>query len=117
MDAETFVDSMKKYVCESAKQGVLQNLVNPSGTLPSNDDMRLAEGYNNLPDGHQRMVDIIVNAAVEHSIFGFLCVLDGVRPIEGTEQRGRLELYHVTGSRRTLLNNPEQEYLHDIFSM
>jgi hypothetical protein len=52
---------------------------------------------------------------VDRAIFGFLCVLDGVRAIEGARDKGRLVLFYDRESR-VLLNNPDDEYLHDIYN-
>ncbi|MDQ3816057.1 MAG: hypothetical protein M3362_00005 [Acidobacteriota bacterium] len=54
--------------------------------------------------------------AVHASVFGFFCVLDGVRTIEGLGEKGSLELYYVSGATRVLLNNVGKEDLHDIYN-
>jgi hypothetical protein len=62
------------------------------------------------------MVLEIVKESVETSVFGFLCVLDGVRAIEDDEIKGRLDLFYDKAGNQQLLNNPEEEYLHDLFN-
>lgn len=115
MNAEVFVNALRRYVHESAKRGVLEDLVNPPGKAPSTDDACISEWYMGLSDVHRTMVERIVDIAVGSSVLGFLCVLDGVRAVEDTSRKGRFELYYVGRSERILLNEPEQEYLHDIY--
>ena len=39
------------------------------------------------------------------AVFGFLCVLDGVRAIEDTEVKGQLKLYYEKENKSVLLND------------
>jgi hypothetical protein len=61
------------------------------------------------------MLARVVATAVDRSVFGFFCVIDGVRAIEDGPDKGRLELSYVKDGVR-LLNPPEGEMLHDIFN-
>jgi hypothetical protein len=56
----------------------------------------------------------IIKEAVETSVFGFLCVLDGVRAIE-TSDKSNLKLYYEKAGNVVLLNDEDDDYLHDIF--
>ncbi len=65
------------------------------------------------------MVERAMRDAARGAVFGFFCVLDGVRAIEGPGSpgaKGSLELYYVSGSARELLNDSDKEYLHDIYN-
>jgi hypothetical protein len=53
--------------------------------------------------------------AAESAVFGVMCVLDGVRAIESGSEKGDLELYYVKGDRKILLNDPQNEELHNLF--
>lgn len=57
------------------------------------------------------MVKSIISDAVNESVFGFLCVLDGVRSIFDTGDSNNLKLTHGD----TLLNDIENECLHDLY--
>ena len=57
----------------------------------------------------------LIIIALYSIIFGFLCVLDGVRIIEDSEEKGKLLLYYEKNGNRQLLNDPKEEYLHDQF--
>ena len=54
--------------------------------------------------------------AVRSSIFGFFCVLDEVRVIEAGPEKGELELWHVKNGQWTLINDSEQNFLHDEYN-
>jgi len=41
-----------------------------------------------------------LNDAAERAVFGFLCVLDGVRAIETGSEKGSLEIYYVNVDQR-----------------
>jgi hypothetical protein len=43
-------------------------------------------------------------------------VLDGVRAVEEPEDRGDLRLTYINNEREVLLNNINEEYLHDLFN-
>jgi hypothetical protein len=42
-------------------------------------------------------------------------VLDGVRPIEGYGEKGQFELYFTKGDFRDQINDPMQDFLHDLY--
>jgi hypothetical protein len=55
-----------------------------------------------------------ITMASDTTMFSFLCVLDGVRAIEDTEEKGQLKLIFSKDGVEELLNNPDEEYLHDL---
>jgi hypothetical protein len=57
----------------------------------------------------------IIELSVDSSIFGFLCILDGVRALEYGAEKGCFELYYKKGDQRALLNDENKEFLHDIY--
>ncbi len=62
------------------------------------------------------MLRAALREVAESAVFGFFCVLDGVRVIEESPEKGDLELYYVKGEERNLLNNPNGGELHDLFN-
>ncbi len=57
----------------------------------------------------------IADRVADATVFGFLCVLDGVRVVENRESKGSFELWYVNGSDRVLLNREDAEFLHDLW--
>jgi hypothetical protein len=87
----------------------------PPGRRPRAELVALSQWYNDLDADPQRRVHDVVAMAVHSAVFGFLCVLDGVRSIESGGQKGRLELVHITGATRLPLNDASGDELHDLF--
>ena len=56
----------------------------------------------------------MVRYSVHSALFGFFCVLDGVRAIEAPGQKGTLQLTYDRGHIHTVLNS-EDNFLHDIY--
>jgi hypothetical protein len=56
----------------------------------------------------------IINEATEMTLFGLFCVLDGVRAIENGEDKGILELWYRKGDDTMLLNDMDEDFLHDL---
>lgn len=114
MNKEGFVNSIREAVIDTSINSVESNLVKPPGRAPREKSLELSEWFNGLDDRDQKMVMQVVKESVETSVFGFLCVLDGVRAIEDCINKGRLNLYFEKEGTKTFLNNPEEEYLHDL---
>jgi hypothetical protein len=116
MNREEFVQVVKKRTSDSAIEGTIKQLTAPSGREPSQKSLRLSEWYNRLDEKNKTTLKEALGAAAESAIFGFFCILDGVRAIENTLDKGDLELYFRKGNQRILLNDPHQEELHNLFN-
>jgi len=55
----------------------------------------------------------VVRESVTSSVFGMLCILDGVRAIEN-EDKGELKLYYERSGKSTLINDNSKVMLHDL---
>ncbi len=71
--------------------------------------------YNQLNENDKKVVGQIIKESVEAAVFGFFCVLDGVRAIE-SENKGELKLFYENKDVQVLLNDPDEEFLHDLFN-
>jgi hypothetical protein len=69
-----------------------------------------------MSEQDREMLRKALSDVVRSSIFGFFCVLDGVRTIEDGLEKGKLELWHVKNGQRTLINDSEQDFLHDEYN-
>lgn len=114
MTSQEFVDILKDVVISDSVKSVDAKLNKPAGRSPSPDLIVLSEWYNKLDSKDKDIVMTIVKKAVEITTFSFLCVLDGVRAIEGQGEKGRLNLYYEKDDKNVLLNNPNDDYLHDL---
>jgi hypothetical protein len=117
MDTEKFVEAIRAEVYQSAQRECIELLTKgPYGRKPQPDLVALSEWFNELPDRDRAMVKKVAKEASHAAVFGFLCVLDGVRVIEGYGPKGDLELVFVKDGSRTLLNPQPGEMLHDVFN-
>jgi len=114
MHSKEFIETIKIVVEEASIKGIQENLNKPVGRHPDQKLIELSRWFNSLSLEGKSMVSKIIKESVEMSVFGFLCVLDGVRPIEDDEEKGKLELFYEKNGSRILLNDPDQEYLHNL---
>jgi hypothetical protein len=114
MNKQEFINSIKEVVVNDSIKSVESNLIRPPGRAPEEKLNTLSKWFNNLNDADRNMVMQVVKESVQTSVFGFLCVLDGVRAIEDGEEKGKLDLYYEKDEKLTLLNNQSDEYLHDL---
>jgi hypothetical protein len=114
MDGQDFVEVIKVVVRDSAISSTLNALERPAGRRPSLESKENAAWYASLDEEERRRLADVVKAAVDHAVFGFLCVIDGVRAIENDAQKGRLELRYIKGST-TILNSSDVPMLHDLY--
>ncbi len=116
MNPEEFIKAIKTVVVDYSVNGVKSILTDPPGRKPSPGLVEMSVFFKNLNEKDKSMVMEIVRESVETSVFGFLCVLDGVRAIEDSEIKGTLNLKFEKGNIQQLINDPEKEYLHSLFN-
>jgi hypothetical protein len=114
MDKQEFVNALKVAVRDSAVDEELSALLLPPGRRPSIDLLERSRWYSSLTDDQRMTLSSIMRAVADRAVFGFLCVLDGVRPIEEGFLGGRFELRYMNGNS-LLLNPLEGEVLHELW--
>lgn len=115
MKPEEFVQAIKLCVGDSAVQDQLALLENPPGRKPRKELVELSRWYKKCSADDKEKIQQLLQAVSQATIFGFFCVLDGVRVVEDEPDKGEFELYFVKQGKKTLLNNFKAEPLHDIF--
>ena len=114
MTAQEFTDVIKKVVQQSSVADTISNLNQPPGRHPSEEIIMLSEFYKSLDENQKSFVDKIMDMVAETTLFGLLCVIDGVRSIEGVGEKGELYLIYKKGEQSVLLNDPNEDFLHDL---
>jgi len=114
LNTEQFVAGLKIAVHDGAIQSVLATLEQPGGRKPPERLADLSRWYHSLALDDRSRVDQVIGLAVHAGVFGFLCVLDGVRPITDGSAPPKLELQAVEAGRRSTLNG-SGEQLHDLY--
>ena len=111
MTPERFVTGLVQVVHEASVADTLTRLERgPSGRHPPKRLLELSAWYQALSAADQVRLRQVVELAVHASLFGTLCVLDGVRTLE---EPAEFELFAVQDAKRVQLNVPEAECLHD----
>jgi hypothetical protein len=114
MNSEEFVELIRIVVRDGAASDVLSVLETPPGRAPPEELRERSDWFNALDDNQKKMVSSVILDAVDRTVFGFLCVIDGVRAIDDGEKKGVLELRYVNDGS-VLLNAPDGEMLHDLW--
>ena len=115
MNPEQFISALKVAVVDSANNSVFSLLSHPPGRKPAEKLIEMSTWFNNLSRKDMEMVQRIINESIESAVFGFLCVLDGVRAIENDENKGELLLFFQKDGERIQLNDPTGGDLHELF--
>jgi hypothetical protein len=114
MDSRQFISALRLVVRDDAVSEELNLLKNPPGRRPPENLKENSAWYNTLDDEQKRILSVVLHDVVDRTVFGVLCVLDGVRAIENGVDKGRLELRYVKNGS-VLLNPPEGEMLHELW--
>jgi hypothetical protein len=114
MTREEFIKGISISVQESAVKTVIHELTASGHARPN---MQRVAWYSSLPPHDREQVVEVVRFAVDMALFGFLCVLDGVRTFEDSRDKGDLRLVYtnVNGAVEVQLNGSGGNDLHDIF--
>ncbi len=114
MDSKNFVQITKQVVMESAIKDTIDNLVEPLGKKPKAELKEMSDYYKNCTNNERQIIANIIRESAEATFFGFLCVIDGVRAIEGNGDKGSLELWYRKGEFTRLINDENEDFLHDL---
>lgn len=110
MTPDEFISALVPTVFDSTVRGVVSALESPPGRSPNARAVTLHEWFVRLPTADQRLVVEVVRDASHSALFGMLCVLDGVRAIDGPPHAD-LALTAIDGQGIRILN--EDGDLHD----
>lgn len=114
MDSQQFVDALRLVVSDAAKSDVPKLLEKPPGRAPAANLREMSAWYLRLSEDDRVMVRRVLAEAVDATMFGLLCVLDGVRALHEPNERGELVLEYVGPQGRTRLNDPQTTSLHEL---
>ena len=116
MTPKELVERIRQVVYNTTVTGCLTLMEKVPGRRPSPQLVALSQWFNQLPEADKQKVRSAIELAARQSIFGMFAVLDGVRQVEDTERKGTLELRYLKDGQSQLLNDPNAELLHDIFT-
>jgi hypothetical protein len=115
MNRDEFIQSIKEVVAEPAKLDSIEYLLDPPRRNKDPKLLRQSAWIKNMSKDDLEILKSIVSDAVDDSVFGLLCVLDGVRAFSNEEDELRLLLKDSSG-KEVLLNNTNEIDLHDLYN-
>lgn len=113
MEAKQFVQALKLECKDSAVADCVKNLTSPPGRSPANSLKELSSWFNSLSEADRNAVIRAMDIVADATLFGVLCVLDGVRPIEGVEEKSTFQLIACKGKEKTIISSGQTD-LHDL---
>ncbi|WP_316812828.1 hypothetical protein [Pedobacter heparinus] len=118
MNQDEFIKILKRDVTKSGTNDVIKNLIAPVGRKSSEKLLKMSEFYNSMDDANKKIINEIIYEAIDTGIFGFLCLIDGVRSVNMNGEENHLKLTFINDNtgKETVLNNPNQDFLHDIYN-
>jgi len=117
MNPEEFVSAIKLVVEKAGNSDMMSNLIEFPNNINNEKKKILSHWFNTLNAEGKEYVEQIVAESISTAIFGFFCVLDGVRVIEKGYEKGDLKLYYVKGQESVLITDPGNSgCLHDLYN-
>ena len=113
MTPDSFIAALRVDVRDSAVDGCIGQYESPAGRRPPSALLELSNWFNGLPAKDRVMVERVARDVAGATVFGFLTVLDGDRVIEAGPDKGELRLVYVKPPIEQVLNDPDEEALHD----
>jgi hypothetical protein len=115
MNAEEFVQGIKSRAADSAVLSVVANLQKPPGRQPPASLVEDSVWFAQLDETTKVHVLRIAKRAADYAVFGFFCIVDGVRVIESGPNKGEFTITYHNGDIDEVLNAPGKELLHDLY--
>jgi hypothetical protein len=116
MNRTEFVDAIKRAVRDVSVEGLMKRYSRPPGRAPEEKLVQTSEWYNSLDPTGKEMVHQVIKDSVDSAIYGVFSVLDGARAIEfDPRDRGEFKLYWTKGEDQILLNDSDDEFLHELY--
>ena len=115
MNSQEFIDAVIVAVTNTSLDSVRKTLESPPGRQPQQELVETSKWFNSLSQEEKSKIESIINMSVNNSVFGMLCVLDGVKVIEDDEEKGDLKLYYEKNNQIVLLNPQDGMFLHDLY--
>ena len=114
MDTAQFVDALKSECRDSAVSGCVEDYKNPPGRRPDTKLLEISQWFNSLAVSDREMVMRAMADAADATLFGVLCVLDGVRTIECSGEKSNFHLVAEKDGVKSIIS-PTQVFLHDMY--
>jgi hypothetical protein len=115
MNTEEFIRAVKTRAVDAAVKSVVTNLEKPPGREPPATLVEDSAWFSQLDETTKTYVLRIASRAADYAMFGFFCIVDGVRVIESGHDKGNLTITYHKGDIHRDLNEPDKVLLHDLY--
>lgn len=114
MKPEQFVRSLKSECRDSAVSDCVASFEKPPGRRPAQALLELSQWFLALQPSDRELVIRAMREAADATLFGVLCVIDGVRTIESDPVKSSFTLSAEQGDSVSVIS-PGDDFLHDIY--
>ncbi|WEK56076.1 MAG: hypothetical protein P0Y55_08520 [Candidatus Cohnella colombiensis] len=111
MNSERFSEIIKELRDESI-ESTYTFFIKPPGRKPRKRHVELSNWLNALDDKDKVMLREFIKEGIDASLFGLLCIFDGVRKVKA----GEFKLSYIEEGREIKLNESEKVDLHDLYN-
>lgn len=108
IDTEFFVRALKSECRDAAVTDCIANFRSPPGRTPRPELVQIAKWFIGLSDSERTMVESAMAEAADATLFGVLCVLDGVRAIKAEEEKAEYVISAVRAGETTQISPPRR---------
>ncbi len=114
MQPSDFVHGLTTQCRDAAVADCVADFENPPGRRPTPSLVEMSHWFLSLQPKDREFVVRAMRAAADSTLFGVLCVIDGVRAIEPHPSKSD---FTVTVSKDGAISaiSPSEEFLHDIY--
>lgn len=113
MTPDFFVDVLKQSCRDDAVEDCVAAFESPPGRRPREQLVKIARWFNALSPADRELVIAAMQEASDATLFGVLCIIDGVRVIESEEEKSEFKLTATRGGIESQLS-PSDTFLHDL---
>ena len=113
MQSDDFVRALKQGCRDGVVQDCVESFRQPPGRKPRSELVRISQWFNSLSSTDRELVVAAMREAADATLFGVLCVIDGVRPIEAETEKSEFTLSASRAGTKTIIS-PSETYLHDL---
>jgi hypothetical protein len=113
MKPEEFVQALKVSCRDGAVRDCVEVFENPPGRRPDPELLRISHWFRALSPTDRQFVEHAMREAADATLFGVLCIIDGVRFIE---PQGEKSEFHLSATREGVVSqiSPNETFLHDL---
>jgi hypothetical protein len=113
MKPDEFVQALKDSCRDGAVSDCVTSFENPPSRKPNPELLRISNWFRALSPSDRQFVVQAMREAADATLFGVLCIIDGVRFIE---PQGEKSEFHLSATRKGVVSqiSPNETFLHDL---